>query len=106
MGKKSKLIRFVVFGALVLLATALILYWLRRDRRPSIADASKKFKEIYPEVKILNVEIGEDEVFVRSFLFRYLKVGQEQGKTIEVQFMNDKSSGDWIPTPAPPLELK
>ncbi len=106
MGKKSKVFRLVIFGAIGLLVLAVILYWLKRDRRPSVEDASKKFKEIYPEVKILGVEIGEDEIFVRSFLFRYLKVGSELGKTVEVQFMNDKVSGDWVPTPAPPLELK
>ncbi len=106
MEKNSKLIRLVAVGIMGILVIAVILYWLKRDRRPGLEEASKKFKEIYPNVKILGVEIGEDEIFVRSFIFRYLKTGQEIGKTIEVQFMNDTTSGGWIPTPAPPLELK
>ena len=80
--------------------------WKNRDTRPSLEDAEAKFKEIYPGVKILNLKITEDEIYARNFLFQYQKPGSESGKSIEIQFMKDPSTRDWVPAPRPPAELK
>ena len=80
--------------------------WRNRDTRPSLEEAEALFKDIHPDVRVLNLKITEDEIYARNFLFRYLKPDGDSGKSIEVQFMKDKDSGRWIPSPPIPAELK
>jgi hypothetical protein len=104
-GKRK--ITYVLIGVGVGL---LLLYvwraWKKKNDRPTLEDAESLFRSNYPDVKILNLKITEDEIYARNFLFRYMKPDSDAGKSIEIQFMRQRDTGRWIPVPAIPAELK
>ncbi len=107
MGKNRKNLLWALLGAAIVFAVALAYrYWTRRDRRPGLEEACRTFQEAYPEAVVQAAEIAVNEAFARTFLIRYLKAGYATGKTIEIQFMQDKASREWVLSPALSSELK
>ena len=107
MGKTGKNLLWALLGAAIVLAIAIAYRsWIRRDRRPGLEEACRSFREAYPEAVVQAAEIAVNEAFARTFLIRYLKAGYDTGKTLEIQFMQDKVSGDWVLSPALSSELK
>lgn len=106
MGRNKRLF-YVALGFGIAIAAYLAWRaWRNRDTRPTLEAAEAKFKEIYPGVKIVNLKITLDEIYARNFLFQYLKPGSEAAKSIEIQFMRDPDTREWVPAPKPPAELK
>jgi hypothetical protein len=107
MGKNGKNLLWALLGAAIVCAIAMAYRaWTRRDRRPGVEEACRSFREAYPEAVVQAAEIAVNEAFARSFLIRYLKAGYDKGKSIEIQFMQDKASGEWVLSPALSAELK
>ncbi|MDQ3003270.1 MAG: hypothetical protein M3Y08_18675 [Fibrobacterota bacterium] len=106
MGKNRKNLLWALLGAVIAIAIASAYrYWTRRDRRPGLEEACRTFREAYPEAVVQAAEVAVNEAFARSFLIRYLKAGYANGKTFEIQFMQEKETGDWVPSPALPSDL-
>jgi len=76
------------------------------DGRPGEEEAKLHFHRLYPDVRLISVKVSEDEVVARSFFFRYQKgpPGTKE-KQIEIQFMEDPETGEWVAKPEPPARL-
>lgn len=54
---------------------------------------------------VMGVYQSEEEVVASSFRFRFKKSAAEPEREIEIQFMEDPNTKEWVPNPAPPKEL-
>lgn len=106
MSRNKKVFYLMLGFGLALAAYLAWRAWKNRDTRPTLEAAEAKFKELYPGVKIVNLKITVDEIYARNFLFQYLKPGSGSERSIEIQFMKDPGSQEWVPAPRPPVELK
>ena len=106
MSRNKRIFYFAAGFGMALAAYLAWRAWRNRDTRPTLEDAEATFKDIYPGVKIVNLKITVDEIYARNFLFQYQKPGSENGRSIEIQFMRDPDTRDWVPTPKPPVELR
>jgi hypothetical protein len=76
------------------------------DERPELEEARRYFEILYPETKVVDIRIVEDEVIARSFKFRYRHTATNQEGEMEIQFMEAETKEEWIPRPTPPKTLR
>lgn len=87
--------------ALILLAS---LVSCSEFSKPNADEAKTNFQKRYPEAEVVDMRMSEDEVVARSFEFTYRKMGSQETKRIDIQFMSAES-GSFEMRPNPPKEL-
>jgi hypothetical protein len=71
--------------------------------RPELADAKADFAKRYPTAEIVDVRMSEDEVVARSFDITYRRRGEQETKTLNLQYMKN-DNGIYELQPSPPSE--
>jgi len=83
----------------------LVLFLVGCERpRPEPADMKAEFLRRYPMAEVVSVRLIEDEVVARSFDITYRAKGEQETKSISLQYMED-AKGVWELRPPPPAEL-